>query len=220
MKKYNTIIFDMDGTLLDTSEGIIKCYNYTARKMGVNELPNDRFRYIIGSPLLYGFQEHYGLDEDKAKVAVEIYRERYKEKGIYEACIYEGIEELLKWLKDNSFKVGIATLKLDSFAKKMIEHFNLGEYFQVIQGIDEKDHLTKSQMVNICLKELQVEDKSKAILIGDSLYDAIGAKESGIDFIGVTYGWGFKNLEDVNKHNNILSAESPYQIIDFLSDNI
>ncbi|MFD2442773.1 HAD hydrolase-like protein [Bacillus sp. CGMCC 1.16607] len=214
--KYSTIIFDLDGTLLDTSEGIMLGASYTVRRMGAAELTIDQLKSFIGPPLLDSFIRECGFIEKEARTAVELYRERYKEKGIYEAKHYDRIKELLVAIKEMKGKTAVATLKLDAFAKEMINHFELLPYFDSINGIDHRDVHSKADIISICLKELDQQDASKVVMIGDSIYDAIGAEQMGIDFIAVTYGYGFKNKEEASQSKHVFIAETVDEIRAFL----
>ncbi|WP_088041601.1 HAD hydrolase-like protein [Bacillus sp. EAC] len=215
--KYSTVIFDLDGTLLDTSEGIMVGANYTASKMGVPELTSEQQKSFIGPSPYHSFMRECGFTESKAREAVEIYRQRYKEKGLYEAKHYEFIQDLLGSLKEKEYKTAVATLKRDDLAKEILGNFELSLYFDSINGIDEMDTLSKSDIILMCLNDLQEKDLSKVVLIGDSVHDALGAEQVGIDFIAVTYGYGFKNKEEVNTTNNVFIADSVEEIIKYLN---
>ncbi|MEH7226503.1 HAD hydrolase-like protein [Bacillus sp. JJ1566] len=215
--KYSTVIFDLDGTLLDTSKGIITCARYTADKMGFPDLTNNQQRNFIGPPILDSFMREYGISESKARDVVEIYRKRYKEIGLYEASHYDRVIGLLTILKDNKCKLAVATLKRDDFAKEILRHYELSGFFNFIKGIDAKDTLSKSDILLMCLKELEQTDLSKVILIGDSIYDSIGAEQIGIDFLAVTYGYGFRNKNDANKSRNVFIAENADDILNYFN---
>jgi len=215
--KYSTIIFDLDGTLLDTSQGIMLGANYSANKIGALELTADQQKSFIGPPLMDSFVRECGFSKSEARMAVELYRKRYMEKGMYEAKHYNQMKELLISLKEKNYKTAVATLKRDDFAKKMIKHFGLSRYFHSINGIDDKDTHSKSDIIAMCLKEIEQEDLSKAVMIGDSIYDAIGAEQTGIDFIAVTYGYGFKNKEEASQVRHVFIAENVNDIIRFLN---
>ena len=215
--KYSTFIFDLDGTLLDTSEGIMLGANYTAQKMGNPELTIDQQKSFIGPPLVDSFIRECNFSEKDARKAVELYRQRYKERGLYEAKHYDQIKDLLILLNENNYKTGVATLKRDDFAKKILQHFGLSTYLHSIHGIDENDTHSKTSIILMCLKELEQVNFSKAVMIGDSVYDAIGAEEAGIDFIAVTYGYGFKSREEASHVKNVFIAENVSDIISFLN---
>ncbi|MBE4907222.1 HAD hydrolase-like protein [Bacillus luteolus] len=214
--KYSTLVFDLDGTLLDTSEGIMLGASETARKMGAGKLTIQQQKSFIGPPLLDSFMRECGFSEVEARKAVNLYRKRYKEKGLYEAKHYQHIKELLMACKQTHCKTAVATLKMDTFAKEIIKHFGLSEYFHSVNGIDQQDTHSKADIISMCLKDLDQNDTSKVVMIGDSIYDAMGAEEVGIDFIAVTYGYGFTSKESASQCKNVFIAEDVREIIEFL----
>jgi len=211
-KKYKLIIFDFDGTLADTSEGILNCHKHALVSMGRPMPTNEELAGIIGGQLLKTYIERFKFSEEDAIKAVKIYRDRYAEKGIYEFNFYEGMKETLQSLKAKGYKTAIATLKAERFAKIMVENKGFSDLFDLIHGVDEKDTLTKTDLLDMCISELNV-DKSEAILVGDSINDAVGAQKSKIDFLAVTYGFGFKTAEDLKDINPKFIVSQPLEIV-------
>lgn len=212
MKKL--IIFDLDGTLLDTSEGIMHCYRKTGEILNLRENTADNKKCVIGGPLKDGFQRLYEIEsEAQLEKAVATYRSLYQSEGINMFCTYRGIEELLKNLKQNGCKLAVATLKAESYAKQMLEKAGLSEFFDVICGWDGTDRCTKAVIITEVLCRLRTM-RSKAILIGDSVYDFKGADIAGIDFLGVSYGFGFGQSD--NKKNSFPIAASPEEVPDYI----
>lgn len=190
-KEYTTVLFDLDGTLLDTSQGILNCIVYTEQNMPLPPLSRAQQKTFIGPPLLQSFINNYRLEEKDAIRAVEIYRERYHQKGVLEACTYEGIPELLDALKHSGKHLAVATLKLEEYAGKVLEHVDLNDCFECIAGADRMGRRTKADVIGECLKQTGCKEPGAAVLVGDSRYDMEGALAAGVDFIGVTYGFGF-----------------------------
>lgn len=218
MKKYKAVIFDMDGTLVNTYRGIFNSYTYAAKKMGL-ALPDDVLvGAAIGAPLSDVFASKFGLDQESVRTAVEYYRSYYAESGFREIVMYDGIKELLLYLKDNGYKTAIATLKREDFAVAIVKDLGLESFFDVLYGIDDKDKLTKSDIINQCLDKLGLEP-NEAFYVGDSFYDAVGSAQSGLDFVSVTYGFGFRSEEDVRKYNYRLCIDTPEELIHWLEDN-
>lgn len=214
---YKCALFDMDGTLVNTYRGIFNSYKYAFDKIGI-EFQGEKFvGKVIGAPLLSVFRETIGLSEEKAVQAVEYYRNYYSEYGKKESQIYEGVKESLVSLKEQGYFLGVATLKREIFAKEILSDLGIIQYFDVVCGIDEKDQLTKADLLNKCLSELKV-DKNDTILIGDSEYDAEGAEQVGIDFMAVTYGFGFKSNESLRGNRIKLIAESGAELTLALSN--
>lgn len=215
--KYKLVIFDFDGTIADTSLGIIDSHIYALNMMGKAIPSSDELKKIIGGNLLDTYKNNFNFDEDTAKVAVKIYRERYAAVGIHKAFPYAGIETFLKKLKECGCKIGLATLKADSFVRIMLNEINLINFFDYIYGVDLNDGQSKSQLLCECIKASNL-NKKDCVLIGDSNNDLIGAKEAEIDFIAVTYGFGF-SAED-NLKDAVLKTDSFDTILEYLkTDN-
>lgn len=215
MKKYVCIIFDLDGTLANTFPGIFNSYKYACEKMDLTLPCETVVGEAIGAPLLEVFEKRFLLGHDKAVLAIDCYREYYAAKGIYEVKAYDNMHKTLKELKMSGYKLAVATLKKESFAVEILKILGLYEYFDVIVGMNDGDSLTKSQMLEKVLHSLSC-DKHASLLVGDSSYDATGAVEAEIDFVGVTYGFGFTNKEDVQRYKNVAIIDNPIELIEFL----
>lgn len=202
MKKYSLIIFDLDGTILDTSRGILNSVRYAEQNMGLEEAPIEIIQSFLGPPPKTQYQKVYMLNEEDAARATIYHREYGSQKGIYEADIYQGIEELLAMLKQVNVKIAVATLKRQDIATKILGEFGLVDCFDRIIGMDENESFTKADLLENACKTLEV-DLSDAVLIGDSNYDAIGAMEANMDFIAVTYGYGFHSVDDLSDYKHV-----------------
>ena len=211
MKQYKAVIFDFDGTLANTYEGIFNSYSYAAEQMGLQKPTRKMVDGAIGAAPPDVFQEKFMLTKEDADKATVIYRSRYAKYGIYEVQLYDGMQQLLEYLKNKKIKIGIATLKLEKFAKSICEYLNINELFDDISGVDNKDKLTKSQIILKSLSNMGVSPED-AVLIGDSKYDAVGAKEAGVDFLAVTYGFGFKQNEDIKDYDTVGIVDSTYSL--------
>lgn len=198
MKKYKLIIFDLDGTLADTSPGILECHRYTNRAMGKSVVDEAIFDGIIGGPLLKTYQNLFGYSESDAKKAIQIYRRHYAEACFTQSMLYPGMRECLMDLKEHGYLLAVATLKEEGLAKQLLDMLGVSALFDVIRGMDAEDTLSKGDLLNMCTKGLGIS-KQDTILIGDSPHDANGAQQAGIDFLGVTYGFGFKQND---KHSD------------------
>ena len=198
--EYQALLFDLDGTLTASGEGITKCVQYALEKLNKKELAQDlkKLEVFVGPPLLEQFMAYAGFSEEEAEEAVKYYRERYLPVGIFENRPYEGIEEVLKKLKEKGYILAVASSKPDSMVKTVLNHFSLSAYFQVIKGSDiTKPKMTKAEVIEEVLEELGFSQKREsAIMIGDRHHDVLGAKTAGISCIGVTYGYGdFQELQ-------------------------
>lgn len=198
MKDYKLVIFDLDGTLADTSEGIYNAHRYTAEQMGI-ELYENSLVGVIGGELLSIYQTRFGLSAEKAREAVDIYRAWYQETGIFQAELYSGMDALLAALKSQGMKLAVATLKREDFAVKLLKSLGVAQYFDVIYGMDHADTLNKSMLIEKCLR-VNNGDKNSTVLVGDSLSDLQGARLAEIDFIPVMYGFGFQNKDELPEY--------------------
>ncbi len=192
---YRLIVFDLDGTLADTSPGIIACHRYANAAMG-RPITDDRvLEGIIGGPLYKTYRERFCYSEDEARRAIEIYRARYAEVGVAGSRLYPGMDRCLSALKGKGYKLAVATLKAEDLARRLLDGLGVGGYFDVICGMDDRDSLSKSDIVRRCMAELGAAPE-ETVLVGDSVHDAQGAKQAGVAFLGVTYGFGFTGPRD------------------------
>lgn len=187
--KQKYILFDLDGTLTDPMMGITKSVRYALNYYGieVNDL-NDLLPFI-GPPLRDSFRDFYGFDEAKANEAVIKYREYFSTKGIFDNKVYDGIVDCLSALKENGKVLMVATSKPEKFAKQIIEHFDLAQYFDFIGGSGFNSREKKAEVINYVLDTNKIS-AANAIMIGDRKHDIIGAHENKLPCIGVLYGYG------------------------------
>lgn len=190
MWKY--VLFDLDGTITDSREGITNCIRYALDAAGVPIPEEDVLLRFIGPPLIDGFQEIIGMNYEDAQKATAKYRERYHVTGLYEAAMYEGIDQVFALLKKQGKRISLATSKPEEFAGKILEHFGVASYFDEITGSTlQGERNTKTAVIQEALRRLGVpeEEKSKVLMIGDRKHDILGAKECGIPSLGVYYGF-------------------------------
>lgn len=191
MKNYRYILFDLDGTLTDPKVGITRSIDYALGYYGIETKDLDSLCRFIGPPLIRTFENEYGFSETKAAEAVEKYREYYNEKGIYENILYQGIENMLKTLKEQDKKILLATSKPLKFAKLILEYFNIIQYFDFLSGSEmDGGRIDKCDVIRYAIDEYNISELSDVIMIGDRKYDIEGAKIIGIDSAGVLYGYG------------------------------
>lgn len=188
---YTTILFDLDGTLTDPGEGITNSVAYSLKKFGIDVTDKKELYKFIGPPLVDSFMKYYGFSEEKAELAVEYYREYFRDTGIFENRIYDGIHELLAEIKASGRKIVLATSKPEEFAKRILVHFELDKYFDVAAGATmDTSRSKKSDVIKYALELCGNPDKTQTVMIGDRKHDIIGAKQNGLDSIGVLYGYG------------------------------
>lgn len=193
MGKFKCILLDLDGTLFDTSEGIMSCYKMGLEHFGIFVNDDSELRKVMGPSLYISYRDFYGLDEEQVKEAVRIYREHYNGGGIYKCRLYDGMENTLKSLKANGFTVCVATSKPQVMAEKILNHFGLAEYFDTICGAElDGSRSDKIELIDTALKRVGFTDKNDVVMAGDRFYDIKGAIGAGVHSIGVTYGFGTK----------------------------
>lgn len=189
--KFNTLLFDLDGTLTDPMMGITNSVMYALKKYGIDETDRQKLCKFIGPPLSESFEKYYGFSKEQALKAVEYYREYFAPKGIFENDVIEGTEQMLEAVKLSGAKIILATSKPIVFANKILEHFDLAKYFDLTVGSNLDGTLgTKSEVIALALKLGNITDLKTAAMIGDREHDIIGAKQNGITPIGVTFGYG------------------------------
>ena len=184
------LLFDLDGTLTDSSEGIINSVLYALRKHHITEDNHESLRAFIGPPLIDSFMQKYNVSQNKAEQMTTSYREYFSEKGIYENKLYDGISDMLRDLKANSFRCFLATSKPKVYAEKILKHFNIFTFFTAVYGpqMDGK-HNSKTELLAWLLEKEKLHP-SQCIMIGDRKYDMQAARDNGIFATGVSYGFG------------------------------
>ena len=211
--KYKLVIFDLDGTIADTSPGILNSIRYTQKKMNLPEITLEKMYSHIGPPMSESYYRNFGLTGDRLNQAISYHKEYSMKQGYKEIKLYDGIIDLLNNLIKEGVITAVATLKAHSTTLKIFEHLGITDKFNIIKGVDGINPKTKAQLIEDCIEETEFE-KSECVLIGDSKYDAIGAEQAGIDFIAATYGFGFKTKEETNQLTNIGVVGSVEELMD------
>ena len=190
-----SILFDLDGTLTDSGEGIMNSAVYALSHFGIDAPPNEQLRTIVGPPLTESFIR-FGVPQDRAEEAIQIYRSRYLPTGIYENSPYPGIYQLLEQLRTDGHKLYVATSKPEWIALKVLNHFDLAKYFDTICGADsDTSRNSKAAVIEHLLEKCGAQENP--IMVGDTAYDVIGAKTHNIPCIGVSWGYGLvKDMEN------------------------
>lgn len=188
---YQNVLFDLDGTLTDPGVGITNSVAYALQKYGIHVSQRSELYPFIGPPLRDSFEKFYGFSKEQAEEATAYYREYYKDKGIYENRLYEGIEETLKTLSDEGATLLVATSKPEQFALKILDHFSIRGYFSYVAGATmDGVRSKKSEIIDDALRKGKISDLSSTIMVGDREYDIRGAKQAGIASLGVLFGYG------------------------------
>ncbi|EEL99625.1 Phosphoglycolate phosphatase [Bacillus mycoides DSM 2048] len=194
LNMYTTFLFDLDGTVTDPKKGIVNSVLYALEKVGIEELHVSELDSFIGPPIQQSFVERYNMNEGEVERAVFYFREYLKQRGLLENSVYEGIPNLLKQLKDTGNRLFIATSKPTIFARQVIEHFQLTNYFEDIIGSNlNGTRIKKEEIIAHILQQNEGLNKEEVVMIGDRKHDIIGANHNGIASIGVLYGYGSEN---------------------------
>jgi phosphoglycolate phosphatase len=199
--KYQYILFDLDGTLTDPALGITNSVRYALRYYGIKVENRADLYPFIGPPLKDSFCEYFGFTEEQGIEAVEKYREYFKDKGIFENEVYDGVEDLLNSLKHCGKKVILATSKPQIFAERILKYFNLLQYFDGVVGSELDGRRTdKAEVIDEAIRLYTDGCREKIVMIGDRKYDIMGALKNQIDAVGVSYGYG--TAEELKKTGN------------------
>lgn len=206
------ILFDLDGTLTDSGEGIINCALMTLEHYGLPVPSREQMRVFVGPPLHETFVK-FGVPEEKADEAIAIYRSRYIPIGAYENAPYPGIRELLQQLQNDGYRLYVATSKPEAMSIRILEHFDLARYFTRICGAaTDRSRNTKEAVISY-LMELTGETENM-IMVGDTIYDVLGAKALGIPCIGVS--WGYGQVSDMEQAGAVGIAYSVAELLSML----
>lgn len=212
---YDYIFWDLDGTLTDSAPGITKGAAYALSHFGIQVDDLSSLNKFVGPALSCSFKEFYGFDDNQTEEAIKKYREYYSVTGLFENAPYEGIKELLETIKASGKKMIVATGKPEEFSKRILDKFELSQYFDMLVGatMDESRN-TKEAILAYALEKLGNPEADKCVMIGDRKFDIIGAKENGIKSIGVLYGFG--DLEELQNAGADYIAENVSDIAKFL----
>ena len=215
---YRLFIFDLDGTLVDTSPGIMATVRHVEKVMGMEPIPDSDLRKFNGPPLEDSFLRYHHAAPERAKEMVSCYRERYGTIGVGEAAVYPGIPEILDLIRNTpGAYAAVATLKHHTMAEKSLGRFGLTERFDAIAaGTDE--HPSKADLIRQVMADLRWEDAATAVMIGDSRYDGEGALEAGVDFVPLTYGFGFAEPESLLGLPTVFTAKKPEDLVEFAKE--
>ena len=213
---YNYVFFDLDGTLTQSEFGILNSVSFALEKLGIKVDNKESLKKFIGPPLAASFRDFFGMDEENIEKAIGYYRECYNGGEIFNAPLYDGIEETLKTLFDNGVKMFVVTSKPAHMAKKIIEHFDISKYFEDVVGPDLKDRsYSKKELVEAAInKTTDTPNLKDYVMIGDRCFDIEGAVGNNIDSIGVLYGYG--NKEEFEEAGATYIIEKPKNILEIV----
>lgn len=213
---YQYILFDLDGTLTDPGLGITNSVMHALKKFQIHVADRRELYSFIGPPLQDSFAKYYGFTEEETEQAIQYYREYFSTKGLFENQVYNGIPALLAELKDMGKTLIVATSKPEPFSIQILKHFGLYAYFDFVAGatMDNTTRFRKADVIAYALERCRITDRSAAVMIGDREHDILGAKQTGLDSIGVTYGYGSR--EELQNAGATYIAETEANILQYL----
>ena len=213
MNNYTDIIFDFDGTVIDSGEGITRCVQYALHRFGIEEPDRSRLRRFVGPSLSWALKTYYGFNDEQCVEGIRYYRELYLSEGIYQNTIYPGITELLDALGAAGCTRYVASGKPEPFVEKICEHMGLRDRFEYIAGADLKETRTsKAQIIQRAIGMNPSCDPAHVLMIGDRYLDINGAKENGVASAGILWG-GYGTREEHIEAGADYIAETPAEIL-------
>ena len=209
MGKYKNILLDLDGTILDSGSGIMKSVQYVLDHFSMYHEPEEKLRKFIGPALIDSFMNFYGFSKEKAEEAVEYFRDYYAEKGMFDAFIYPGMRECIEKMAGDGKKLVLLTSKPIFFASQILQHFGLSDYFFMEIGPDLSEQSSdKTRLIEKALREGNFL-KEDCLMVGDTKYDILAAKDVGIDSVAALYGYGEVEEISIAKY----SIEKPLDLL-------
>ena len=213
MIKY--VFFDLDGTIIDSCEGVTNAVAYSLKKFNIPIKSRESLKSFIGPPLVDSYMQYCSFDRERALKVVETYREYYREIGIFEFKVYDGIKELLQNLRQRGLKLFIATSKPEIFAKQILNKAGLeGEFKGIFGATLDSSRVHKTDVISYALDSLSLNDTAEAIMVGDTCFDILGAKSLGMSSVGVTYGYG--DIDELNSSAPDYIVNTPLEILEIL----
>ena len=214
MKRYNTVAFDLDGTLTNPDRGLLSAFEYAFKKLGVKYESRSSLKRYIGPPLYDEWQRDFGWTFDEASYAIDIFREYYNVYGWWDNEVYPDVEMMLSALRSQGKKLVVATSKPEETAKRVLRFFGLDKYFDYIAGASMNGSADLKWQILTRALDAVGADKSTSILVGDRKYDAEGAKICGIDSLGVL--WGHGSRDELARAGFEYVAQAPADVLNIL----
>ncbi len=216
MNKYKLAIFDLDGTLMDTTEGFVAAVKYTIEKMGFPMLSDKELSAFIGPPIQDSFARAYGLEGPILQEIATVFRDRYSiPEVLFLAEPYEGIYDVFEGLLKRGVMPAVATYKREDYAVSLLKHYGFDRYTDILFGADHENKLKKKDIIEKCINVAGITDKTEVVMIGDTKLDAIGAEGIGVDFLGVTYGFGFKTAADTEEYGAVGCVDNAIDLLKY-----
>lgn len=216
MNKYDLVVFDLDGTLLDTAPGILAAVEHAIGEAGYPVPDAKVMESFIGPPVELSLERVVGMAPDEIKRTAAIFRHSYQTDHLLKADAYEGVFALFEGLVARGIKPAVATYKRESYALPLLRHFGFDRYTEILYGSDAEGKLTKRDIIEKCIRDAGVTSPERVLMIGDTVHDAIGAAALGVPFIGVTYGFGFKDPEELRSTAAVAFVDRATDILNYV----
>lgn len=212
---YKYILFDFDGTLSDSAPGVLLSFERALTELG-REIPGREVLIrFVGPPLTETFTGYFGFSDEELPEVLRIFRREYAAVGLDNQKMFPGVPEMLERIKGSGRKMAVATSKRESFARQICREYGIADYFEIIAGSSEDDvRNRKDDIIVYALSEMGVTDRAEVLMVGDRLYDVEGAKNCGIDCMGILYGYG--DREELEKAGAKYIAETTKQAADMI----
>lgn len=215
MANFTHIIYDLDGTLSDNTQGIKNSLKYALKCMHINEYRENLLEGFIGPPLQWGFSQLFGMNERNTELAVGYFRTYYGENGWHQNIPYDGVLEMMAELDQQGKKQYVATAKFEKFALKIMQHFEMDKYILGLKGADYGgEKATKTQIITDLMAMQQLRPSKEIVMVGDTPFDILGGKENGLSTIAVNYGFGNEEeLKNTQPDFFVENVEELYELL-------
>ncbi|MEG1874066.1 MAG: HAD hydrolase-like protein [Angelakisella sp.] len=219
-KTYRYFLFDFDGTLVDSSPSIYASLRNVERIKGLTPIPEQELFRFVGPPLSEAFVNYYHAAPEEVPELLRTYRADYQANTAPLTTVYPGVPELLKYIKENGCMVGVATLKNHAAAERTLRDLGLLQYVDGLTALVDGVKITKCELIEQCLALLGNPPRDQAIFFGDSRYDGVGAMEAGMDFVALTYGFGFLEPGSLEGIPTVFCAAQPKDLGEFVKNSL
>lgn len=210
MPRYPYVLFDLDGTLADSGEGVMNCAKYASITLGYPEPPQSQLCKMIGPSLKVGFPKFLGIKENDILSAIKLFRERYSTVGLLETVIYDGIADLLRSLKAAGCRLFVATCKPTVYSETILRNLGIADFFELVVGSNlDNTRTEKPEVIDYLCSTAGIEPK-QCVMIGDRFSDIRGAKFFSMDSIGITFGYGSR--QELQAEGATFIADSPKDV--------
>lgn len=216
MREFDTILFDLDGTLTDSAPGVMNSFHHALSSFGIEPVSHSELRRVVGPPLKYSFTVTYGVPVERFQEIMKYYLEYYLPKGMFENSVYPGVEDMLSRLRSAGFRLVVASSKWQYGVDQVMGHFGLDKYFDFMGGSEEKaGRIEKSDVIRYIMDTLGITAPDRVLMVGDRMYDVEGAGEFGIRTAGVL--WGYGTREELKSAGAIVTLDTPADLIKYLN---